>query len=48
MNYLNTILVGFGISLVFIGGSIYIFNKTEAFGATSPGTMVQLASTSSR
>ena len=40
---MNNIFLGFIISILFILISITIFNKTEAFGATSPGTLVQLS-----
>ena len=41
----NKFLITIAISIIIIGIAIYLFRKSsEPFGATSPGTLVQLAS----
>ena len=37
-------LITIAISIIIIGIAIYLNNRSESFGATSPGTLVQLAS----
>jgi len=41
---LSKLIIAIVISILFIAITIYLSKKSENFGATSPGTLVQLAS----